>query len=236
MKSFLTKFNIYNKNLSSQRYILDVTKIHLRKQKNISFKSFYGKYKFYGFFKKLIVTAKKKIYPIRSFKQRFIKKKYSKSKLAARKTDFYILEELDVLVNSLKKKIKFQNIEIKNFHNCCIYFKYTGSNIYGTITKNTGEVVFIYSGGFFTGLRTRRQKSSIFVAQSLGELIAVRLYKTNASEIFFIPFLKNFFVVRKLLIYMGYGFRLIRAFKITKVILKRRIIRNGVRLRKMPRK
>ena len=104
MKSFLTKFNIYNKNLSSQRYILNVTKIHLRKQKNISFKSFYGKYKFYGFFKKLVASAKKNIYPIRSFKQRFIKKKYSKTKLAARKTDFYILEELDVLVNSLKKK------------------------------------------------------------------------------------------------------------------------------------
>lgn len=234
MKSFLSKFNVYNECLSSKNYIFKVTKIHLRPQKNIGFKSFHGKYKYYGFLKNLISSTKKK-------KKLFLIKRrrkfrFSKLKRASLKTESYILEELDVLVNSLKKKIKFQNVEIKDFYNCCIYFKYTGSNIYGTITKNTGEVVFIYSGGFFQGLRTRRQKSSFFVAQSLGELIAVRLYKTNASEIFFIPLLKNFFFVRKLLIYMGYGFKLIRAFRITKVILKRRIIRNGVRLRKMPRK
>lgn len=225
----LVQFSFLKNYKTNRDCLLKLTKIHLRRKGGEKLKYFYKRCKFYNLLN-LLITYKKPFAKVKKFsrrKGRFI--------FAAMKS--YFLEEFSILVNSLKKKIKFKKMmQFENFVNCRIYFKYTGSNIYGTITANNGDVVFVYSGGFFIGLSTRKDKTSIFVAQSLGELIAVRLYRTNAKEIFFIPFLKQNFVVRKLLLHMGYGFKLIKVFKITKVILKRRIMRNGVRLRKMPRK
>ena len=139
------------------------------------------------------------------------------------------------LLNTLKSKNKFQKIKHKFFRYCRVFFKFTGSNIYGTITNSLGEVKYIYSGGSFINLRRRKEKITIFVAQNIGELIACRLQKSNAREIFFFPCL-NHRKARILLRYFGRGLKFIQSFRFSKVILRRKVMRNGVRLRKVARK
>lgn len=147
------------------------------------------------------------------------------------------VEKYDItpLLNLLKSKSKFQKVKKSFFRNSRVYFKYTGSNIFVTITNSLGEVKYIYSGGSFISLRTRKEKTTIFLAQNLGELVASRLEKTNAREIFFFPCL-NHTKARLLLRYFRKGFKLIRNFNFSKVFLKRKVMRNGVRLRKVARK
>ena len=153
----------------------------------------------------------------------------------ARKFPSLFVFDIVPLVNALKRRVKFQEIYDEKFINCCIYFKYTGSNIFGTITNRFGEVLFVYSAGIFKDLHTRKEKTTIFVAQQLGELISLRLYKTNAREIYFIPFI-NHTKARVLLRFLATGFAFIKLFKISKVIIKRKVMRNGVRLAKPARK
>ena len=107
--------------------------------------------------------------------------------------------------------------------------------MFGTITNNLGEVLFSYSAGIFKNTRTRKEKTTIFIAKQLGELIALRLYKSNASEIVFIPFM-NHRKARLLMKFLSSGFRLIRFFELSKFIVTRKVMRNGVRLRKIARK
>ena len=66
------------------------------------------------------------------------------------------------LVNAIRRKIKFQQVSMKFFRRSRIYFRYTGSNIFGTITNNLGEVAFVYSSGIFKGLDTRKEKNNYF--------------------------------------------------------------------------
>lgn len=139
------------------------------------------------------------------------------------------------LLNLLKVKQKFQYITNDLLKMSFIYFKYTGSNMYGTITNSLGEVLYSYSAGIFKNIKTRKEKTTIFIAKQLGELIALRLFKSNALEIIFIPFM-NHRKARSLIKFLSYGFRLIRFFKLSKFIINRRVMRNGVRLRKIARK
>ena len=139
------------------------------------------------------------------------------------------------VVNLLKKPLKFQYVSRKFFTYCRIYFKYTGSNIFGTITNNKGEVCFRYSSGFFKGLRTRKEKTTVFVAQQLGQLICLRMYRSNAKSVYFVPLI-NHRKARVLIRFMGFGFRFIRFFKIKYIFIKRKVMRNGIRLKKVPRK
>jgi len=143
----------------------------------------------------------------------------------------------DSLINLLKKKIKFQKVYKKFFNKCRVYFKYTGSNFFGTITNNLGDVVFSYSSGIFKNSRTRKEKTTIFVVRQLGELLALRLYKSNATEISFRPYI-NHIKVRTLLKNLFYGFRVVNRFNMvfSSSVIKRKIMRNGVRLKKTPRK
>ena len=96
--------------------------------------------------------------------------------------------ETAAIINLLKVKTKFQYIYKKGLRYCKLFFKFTGSNFFGTITNLQGDVIFSYSSGFFSGLRTRKEKTTVFVAKQLGEVLALRLYKSNAKEITFIPF------------------------------------------------
>lgn len=148
---------------------------------------------------------------------------------------FRHIERVTPLINSLKKLRKFTQIKKQFFNYCRIFFRYTGSNIFGTITNNKGAVYFQYSSGHFKGLRTRKEKTTVFVAQQLGQLICLRLYRSNAKNVNFVPLL-NHRKARILIRFMGFGFRLIRFFKIRFVFLKRKVMRNGVRLKKIPRK
>ena len=125
----------------------------------------------------------------------------------------------------------------KFFNKCRVYFKYTGSNFFGTITNNLGDVAFSYSSGIFKNSRTRKEKTTIFVVRQLGELLALRLYKSNATEISFRPYI-NHIKVRTLLKNLFYGFRVVNRFNMvfSSSVIKRKIMRNGVRLKKTPRK
>lgn len=143
--------------------------------------------------------------------------------------------DFSYLVNLLKIKQKFQYITNDFLKRCSIYFKYTGSNMFGTIINSLGQVLYSYSAGTFRNVRTRKEKTTIFIAKQLGELIALRVYKSNAFEISFIPFI-NHRKVRSLVKFLSNGFRLIRYFKLSKFFVNRRVMRNGVRLRKIARK
>jgi ribosomal protein S11 len=139
------------------------------------------------------------------------------------------------LLNLLKRKVKFQLLEKDNFKKSRVYFKYTGSNIFLTITNSLGEVAFVYSAGIFKNSHTRKEKTTIFMAQQLGELLSVRIYKTNAKEIFFILFI-NHTKARVLVKFFMRGVKAVNRIKFNKVIFKRRVMRNGVRLAKPRRK
>lgn len=173
---------------------------------------------------------------IKKLKKRKKKNKARLFKLKQIRRKNYLRRKSETpLLNTLKSKNKFQKIKHKFFRYCRVFFKFTGSNIYGTITNSLGEVKYIYSGGSFINLRRRKEKITIFVAQNIGELIACRLQKSNAREIFFFPCL-NHRKARILLRYFGRGLKFIKSFRFSKVILRRKVMRNGVRLRKVARK
>ena len=143
--------------------------------------------------------------------------------------------ETAAVINLLKVKTKFQYIYKKGLRYCKLFFKFTGSNFFGTITNLQGDVIFSYSSGFFSGLRTRKEKTTVFVAKQLGEVLALRLYKSNAKEITFIPFL-NHKRVKTFLRFLNRGFKNIYILNFVRLYPRRKIMRNGVRLRKVARK
>ena len=145
------------------------------------------------------------------------------------------LETEAAIVNLLKVKTKFQYIYKKGLRYCKLFFKFTGSNFFGTITNSQGDVIFSYSSGFFTGLRTRKEKTTVFVAKQLGEVLALRLYKSNAKEITFVPFL-NHTRVKTFLRFLNRGFKTIYILNFVRLVPRRKVMRNGVRLRKVARK
>lgn len=161
----------------------------------------------------------------------FLRKSYFIKKIILRKE----ILELQPFINELKVNIKFQFFFKDFFFFCKVYFKYTGSNIFATLTSNKGDVVFSYSAGIFKNLRTRKEKTTVLVAQQLGQLLSLRIYKTNARYLCFIPYLNNR-KMRSLIHSTIYGLNYITLVKISFIFIKRKVIRNGVRLRKMPRK
>jgi len=97
------------------------------------------------------------------------------------------------------------------------------------------ERIFFLFCRIFRGLRTRKEKTTVFVIKQLGELVALRLYKSNFGEIIFTPLI-NHTRIRLFLRFFRSGLRLINKPYFIKIIPKRKVIRNGVRLRKAPRK
>jgi len=144
-------------------------------------------------------------------------------------------ENYELLINSLKKEIKFLFFNHKDFNRGRIYFKYTGSNMFLTITSNIGNVFFIYSSGIFKEVLNKRAKTNYTLASRLGELLALRLYQTNARALNFIiqfnvktmyPFIKK--LVRR--------YKLIRLHCIKRFLFKANVTRNGIRLKNPPRR
>lgn len=140
----------------------------------------------------------------------------------------------DEIINRLKTSIKFQFLRRDLFEFCIIHFKYTGSNIFGTLTDKKGCVLATYSGGMFKGVRIRKEKRTIFIAQNIGELISLRLYRSNAVNICLMPhlFYKR---IRMFLRFFIKGLRVLKMGKIRYFLVKRKVMRNGIRLRKRPR-
>ena len=119
---------------------------------------------------------------------------------------------------------------------CCkIFFRYTGSNFFITLTNIKGDVFFSYSAGMLKGLRTRKEKTTIFVVKELGELLGLRLAKLLTKETIFIPILNH----RKMKTFLRFffsGVRSVGSARISRIYPKRKITRNGIRLRKAVRK
>lgn len=139
------------------------------------------------------------------------------------------------LINLLKIKTKFQYVRKTGLKYCKLFFKYTGSNFFGTITDAKGNVFFSYSSGIFSGLNTRKEKTTIFVVKQLGELLSLRIYKSNVGEIIFVPLI-NHKKIKTLLRFLISGFREMRLMNFVKILPKRKVMRNGVRLKKVARK
>lgn len=167
-----------------------------------------------------------------------IKKKLKKKKIKPKKFLHKLIRKVayrsDEIINRLKKSVKFQFLRRDLFEFCMIHFKYTGSNIFGTLTDKKGCVLASYSGGMFKGVRIRKEKRTIFIAQNIGELISLRLYRSNAINVCLIPhlFYKR---IRMFLRFFIKGLRVLRMGKIRYFLVKRRVMRNGIRLRKSPR-
>lgn len=155
------------------------------------------------------------------------------SRIAQKHKDVDLLGQ--EVINTLKTKVKFHQNLTEILIGSTVFFKYTGSNIYITITTKKGDVLNTYSSGFFEGLRTRKEKTTVFVSKQLGVLLAIRLYKLNARESIFIPFLNNR-KARTLLRFLLQGLRVIKPLKFVRIYIKINVMRNGVRLRKAPRK
>lgn len=153
------------------------------------------------------------------------------------KREYFERKKLNIspVINLLKVPLKFQYISEKFFNYCRVYFKFTGSNIYLTITDNRGDVKFSYSSGIFKGVKIRKERTTVFVSRQLGQLACVRLYRSNARSISLIPLI-NHRKTRVLLKFLLKGFRFIRFVKIKYIFIKVKIIRNGIRLKKIPRK
>ena len=197
-----------------------------------------------NYIKELICRLRKKTrYGLLPKKKRNITRFYHTVFLRTKKkTPFWFkyvkkpdLETEAAIVNLLKVKTKFQYIYKKGLRYCKLFFKFTGSNFFGTITNSQGDVIFSYSSGFFTGLRTRKEKTTVFVAKQLGEVLALRLYKSNAKEITFVPFL-NHTRVKTFLRFLNRGFKTIYILNFVRLVPRRKVMRNGVRLRKVARK
>lgn len=180
---------------------------------------------------------KKKFSRLLLLSRNCLKKNNKFTILEKRKKYNRFLEEFDPesIINLLKVKSKFQYIHKKGLKYCKLFFKYTGSNFFGTITDYQGNVCFSYSSGFFSSLRTRKEKTTIFVVKQLGELLALRLSKSNAGEIIFIPLI-NHRKIKTFLRFLYSGLKVIDTINFVKIIPKRKVMRNGVRLRKVARK
>ena len=175
----------------------------------------------------LVNMVKKKNFKFLLKRKKKRKKKFSyRNKLPFDSTE---------LLNLLKIKSKFQDIQKKFIKYCKIFFKYTGSNFFITITNYKGDVFLSYSAGIFKNLRTRKEKTTIFVAKELGELLGLRLEKLLTKQTLFIPFL-NHRNIKTFLRFFFSGVRSVGSTTITKHLPKRKITRNGVRLRKEVRK
>jgi len=158
-------------------------------------------------------------------------------KIVKEKRIYFAKKKLDItpVINLLKVPSKFQYISEKFFNYCRVYFKFTGSNIFLTITDNRGDVKFSYSSGIFKGVKIRKERVTVFVSRQLGQLACVRLYKSNARSISLIPLI-NHRRTRVLLKFLLKGFRFIRLVKIKHIFMKVKVMRNGIRLKKVPRK
>ena len=226
----LKKYNLKNKhNIFRRKKIKLTLKLKRSLKKSLSNLKKYSKYFFLKKKRKRVLKlslARKKIVLRRKRRRRYLKKRFN---LRKKRVDS------SLVINFLKYKVKFQYIYKKGLKFCKLFFKYTGSNFFATITNNNGDVFFSYSLGVFKGYRTRKEKTTIFAVQQLGQLVSLRLYKSVAKNCIFVPLI-NHRRLRTFLRYFFKGIKSMKFFYFFKTTPKRKVIRNGVRLRKIPRR
>ena len=88
-----------------------------------------------------------------------------------------------------------------------------------------------YSAGIFKDIKRIKEKRSLHIVRQLGQLISYNVYRCNFNYIFLNVRLDSI-KIRSILKSFKEGFFII--FKL--IIFKRPIIRNGIKLKKLPRK
>ena len=136
-------------------------------------------------------------------------------------------------MNIIKTPIKFDFLKDKSILLSKLYFKYTGSNIFITLINNENKIFFRCSSGFFKGVNTK-QKKNVVVAKNLGQLVLLRLYKSNVRQLLFITFLTKYrcrFLLKSFFFGMGFLRYNLKNFRIISMKIKQKIVRNGIRLK-----
>lgn len=142
---------------------------------------------------------------------------------------------LQVVINRINEKLPFVLDKKYKFIFWKLFFRYTGSNIYGTLTSRNGSVYYTLSSGLFPKITKRKDKTTVFIAKELGEIFSLILYKYNITNVVFCPVI-NHRKVKALLNYFFRGLHVLFLTPIKRIDPIRKVIRNGIRLRKIPRK
>jgi len=150
--------------------------------------------------------------------------------------EFKFLPDSLPFLKSLKT-VKTQNFKMDNLINYYgyIYLKSSGINTFATLTNSKGEVISAYSAGIFKDVKRIKEKRSIHIVRQLGQLISYNTYKCNFNYIFLNIRLDSL-KIRSIIKNFKEGFFLMFKLNIFKIIFKRPVIRNGVKLKKLPRK
>jgi hypothetical protein len=87
----------------------------------------------------------------------------------------------------------------------------------------------------FKEIKRIKEKKSIHIVRQLGQLVSYNTYKCNFKYLF-LNIRLDTYRIRSILRNFKEGFFLLFKLKIFKIIFKRPITRNGVTLKKLPRK
>lgn len=149
---------------------------------------------------------------------------------------FKLLPDNLPLINLLKIN-KLNIINLKNIISSIglISIKSTGINTFCTLTNEIGNVIITYSGGIFKDVKKIKEKKSLNIIRQLGQLISYQTYKCNFKYIFFKIDLISI-KIRSILKNFYQGFIFMFKLYVYKLLIKRSIIRNGIKQKKLPRK
>jgi len=142
-----------------------------------------------------------------------------------------INENLNKLLLLLKKKNNtIMNINTKNIINYygIISIKSSGINTFVTLTNSLGNVILSLSAGMFNDIKKVKDKKSLNIIRTFGELIAYKTYKCNFKYIFFNIRLDSL-KLRSIIRNFYEGFIINHKFIIYKINFYRPITRNGVK-------
>ena len=134
-----------------------------------------------------------------------------------------------------KTVIPFKLTKEVLFFDWRLCFKYTGSNFFVTLTNMGGDVFFSVSSGLLSSLKTRKQKTTVFVAKTLGEFFSFILHQFQIKTLYFIPLINHRKVKAFLRVFLK-GLHLLTYRPISMFVALRKVTRNGVRLKKVARK
>lgn len=135
-------------------------------------------------------------------------------------------------VNLLKSSMKFDFFDRDNF--CRVIFKHTGVNNFGIIVSENGRTLFFISAGFFKGVNKRKAKLGASIPKLIGEMVSLRLYKSQCFRCIFTPVYKLKDTLSNIQSFLN-GFSRIRFVSIYMIFLRVKVMRNGVRLKKKRR-
>lgn len=147
-----------------------------------------------------------------------------------------IVSKIKLTDYTLRTKFKTSvNLENTKTHYGIIHVKPSGANIFVTLTNYTGDVISSLSAGIFNEVRRLQQKSSKEVLKQLGRVMAYKLKLCSFRE-FVINVIISTIKIKRIFKSVLQGILAVHPITISRLIIKRLITRNGVKLKKLPRK